>query len=314
MGNHTLNGRLDDVGSHEVACLLLGCALLWLHLLTLTTLHSGGLGADGTALRKIALNIATSEAFAVVGAGDLGLVAFAVVLEAATPLAVASLIVLPPDGILLIKLPNFRPKGIWIAIQAQPDGLLSILLMFQAIVALLAIAPLAEFPIGKAFAVELEALGSGAVARTLLTIRIESTTLQQLLNVNLLLGVHLAFRDDGFIGEISNCGHGGIGSGTVGTLAGEHMHRETLGVARDARIENCRLWKHHFELILVQNNLRHGHGDATLLTRSRTGATFGLQSVLGGIGLCGRCGHIEALAVFALDHQLWRRNCARRWC
>lgn len=50
-------------------------------------------------------------------------------------------------------LANFWPKSIGIPFKARPDGSLSILLMFQIIETVIAIAHVAEFPIGKAVTV-----------------------------------------------------------------------------------------------------------------------------------------------------------------
>jgi hypothetical protein len=50
-------------------------------------------------------------------------------------------------------LANLWPKSIGIPFKARPDGSLSILFMFQIIVTVIAIAHVAEFPIGKAVTV-----------------------------------------------------------------------------------------------------------------------------------------------------------------
>lgn len=110
------------------------------------------------------LEVLAADALAQVGAQDLGLVALAVVLEAAGPLAVAALGVSP----LCLPFPALADLGMEserVAVQAGLDGLLPLLLVRQVVVAVVAVAAVAELPTRKAVAVQLQALRLGAVAR-----------------------------------------------------------------------------------------------------------------------------------------------------
>jgi len=60
---------------------------------------------------------------------------------------------------------NFWPKCIWVPVETLLDGLLPGLLVGQVVEAVVAVAVVAELAVGEAVAVQLEALGLGAVAR-----------------------------------------------------------------------------------------------------------------------------------------------------
>lgn len=114
---------------------------------------------------------------------NLGLIALAVVLEAATSLAATALCVfsLNFDGISASRttssrtsttssstprcLANLGVKGVWISIQTEANGLLSGFLIRKVIAATDAVAVVAKLAVCKAIAVQLEALRAGAVAR-----------------------------------------------------------------------------------------------------------------------------------------------------
>lgn len=64
----------------------------------------------------------------------------------------------------ILGLADLRPEGVRVALQACLDGPIPVILVVEVVEAVHAVAHVAEFPVGEAVAVQLQALRLGAVA------------------------------------------------------------------------------------------------------------------------------------------------------
>jgi hypothetical protein len=97
------------------------------------------------------LDVAAADALAVVRARDLGLVALAVVFQAARALAVAPLVV--AAFVADVSLADLRPERVRVALQTRLDRRLAVLLVLQVVEAVVAVAHVAELAVGEAVAI-----------------------------------------------------------------------------------------------------------------------------------------------------------------
>lgn len=106
------------------------------------------------------LCVSTSLTSAQIGAADLGLITFAIVLQTPGPFAIASLGMLP----FTLTPADFGVKREWISFQRHFDSTSTFLFVGQIVHAVVAIAILTQLALCETLTIELQTVGFGAIA------------------------------------------------------------------------------------------------------------------------------------------------------